>query len=124
MPVQCDELAELLAGAVDGTTVLEGRASRHVGSCLRCQAELAQYRRLLRTLRQLRDEPVLVPADLPALVSARLDAGSGVRRLGGAHSAPWTRRVAYAGALAATAAGAAGAIALVATRSRRVRLAS
>jgi anti-sigma factor RsiW len=117
----------MLAGAVDGTTVLDGRASRHVGSCLRCQAELAQYRRLLRTLRQLRDEPVLVPPDLPALVYARLDTWSGrtgAGRPGGVLAGPWTRRVAYAGALAATAAGAAGAIALVATRSRRVRLAS
>ena len=114
--MRCDEVSELLAGAVDGSAVLDGRTARHVGSCLRCQAELAQYRRLLRTLRSLRQEPVPVPADLSALVAARLDAG--------ARGAPWTRRVAYAGALAATAAGAVGAVALVANRNRRLRLAS
>jgi anti-sigma factor RsiW len=113
--VRCDDVSELLAGAVDGTTVLDRRASRHVGACLRCQAELAHYRRLLRTLHQLRAEPVAVPADLPRLVFSRLDAAG--------RPAAWGRRVAYAGALAATAAGAAGAIALVANRNRRLRLA-
>jgi len=116
--VRCEEMPEVLAGAVDGSAVLDARMSRHVESCLRCQAELAQYRRLLRTLRQLRTEPVPAPADLLALVRARLDAEGQPERGG-----PWAKRVAYAGALAATA-GAAGAIALVATRSRRVRLAS
>jgi len=67
---------------------------------------------------ELRTEPVPAPADLLALVRARLDAEGEPERGG-----PWAKRVAYAGALAATA-GAAGAIALVATRSRRVRLAS
>ena len=114
--MRCEEIRDVLAGAVDETTVLDVSASRHVGSCLRCQAELAQYRRLLRTLRSLRDVPVAVPADLPALVLTRLDAGG--------RTPPWARRVAYAGALAATAAGAAGAIALVASRNRRLRIAS
>ena len=114
--MQCDQIRELLAGAVDEAGALDTAASRHVGSCLRCQAELAHYRRLLRTLRALRDEPVSMPADLQALILARLDAG--------ARTPPWARRVAYAGALAAPAAGAAGAIALVASRSRRLRLAS
>jgi len=114
--VQCDDISELLAGAVDGTTALDPAAAHHVGSCLRCQAELANYRRLLRSLRSLRDDPVVAPADLPALVAARLD--------GSLRASPWPRRVAYAGAVAATAAAGAGAIVLVATRSRRLRLAS
>ncbi len=42
----------------------------HIGSCLACQAELAGYRRLLRVLRSLRDEPVLLPA--PELIGATL----------------------------------------------------
>jgi len=110
--MQCDDVAPLLAGVVDGSTVLDVRSSGHVSSCLRCQAELARYRRLLRGLRQLRDEPVAMPADLLASVYARLDESNA--------GAPWARRVAYAGALAATAAGAAGAIVLVASRSRRL----
>jgi anti-sigma factor RsiW len=114
--MRCEDLNDQLAGVIDGSAVLDRRTSRHVESCLRCQAELAQYRRLLRSLRQLRDEPVSVPRDLSALIAARLD--------GTAPTSPWTRRVAYAGALAATAAGAAGAIALLSTRNRRLRLAS
>ena len=117
MPTPCDDVAESLAGVVDGTTVLDRRATRHVTACLRCQAELAHYRRLLRTLHQMREQPVRVPGDLHALILARLDAVA-VGRTG-----PWARRVAYAGAVAATAAGAAGAIALVASRNRRYRLA-
>jgi hypothetical protein len=114
--VRCEEVAELLAGAVDESVVLEARATRHVSSCLRCQAELVQYRKLLRSLRSLRDEPVAAPSDLPALVRARIDAAG--------RGSSWPRRVAYAGAVAATAAASAGAIALVASRNRRLRLAS
>ena len=113
--MQCDQIRELLADADDETTALDAVASRHVGSCLRCQAELAQSRRLLRTLRSLRHQPVDVPPDLAALVLGRLEAGG--------RTPPWARRVAVAGALAATA-GAAGAIAVVATRKGRFRLAS
>jgi hypothetical protein len=105
----------MLAGVVDGSAVLDRQAAGHVDACLRCQAELAQYRRLLRSLRQLRDDPVDVPADVPALIRARLDEAVA--------ASPWGRRAAFAGAVAATAAGAAGAIVLVANRSRRLRLA-
>jgi len=114
--VRCDAISQLLASTVDGTTALDPDAARHVGACLRCQAELAQYRRLLRSLRSLSEQPVAAPADLPALVRARIDSGG--------HVSPWPRRVAYAGAVAATAAAGAGAIVLVASRSRRLRLAS
>jgi hypothetical protein len=44
----------------------------HLGSCLACQAELAGYRRLLRVLRSLRDEPVTVPS--PELMGETLTA--------------------------------------------------
>jgi hypothetical protein len=44
----------------------------HIGSCLACQAELAGYRRLLRVLRSLRDEPVLFPS--PDLIGETLAA--------------------------------------------------
>jgi len=114
--MRCEQVAELLAGAVDGSAVLDATATRHVSSCLRCQAELAPYRRLLRSLRSLRDEPVLAPGDLPAMIAARLDAAG--------RQSSWPRRVAYAGAVAATAAAGAGAIVLVASRNRRLRLAS
>jgi hypothetical protein len=46
--------------------------AEHIQSCLACQAELAGYRRLLRALRSLRDEPVLFPS--PELIGETLTA--------------------------------------------------
>src|SRR3982074_2617307 len=48
--MQCEDLAELLSDAADGTTVLDRPARRHVDRCLHCQAELVQYRTWLRAL--------------------------------------------------------------------------
>jgi hypothetical protein len=118
MGIQCVDVTDELAGAADGSVRLARGARRHVDHCLRCQAELAQYRKLLRALHQLRTE-VLEPA--PGLlpdIFATLEA-VGERRamrhlLNG-------RRAAYVGGIAAAAtAGAAGAIVL-ASRARRHR---
>jgi hypothetical protein len=118
MPVRCESLAEVLAEAADGTVRLDRAARRHVDGCLRCQAELVQYRRLLRALHNLRTE-VLEPA--PGLVS---DILAGLGQAGERHAVRSLlsgRRLAYAGGLAAAAtAGAAGAI-LLATRNRKSR---
>ena len=118
--MRCDDVTPLLPGLVDGDTISLD-VQRHVDSCLRCQAELVQYRKVLRTLHQLRTEvlepnPGLLPGILASLEAA------GERRA--MHHLLNGRRVAYAGAIAAaTAAGAAAAI--LATRARRrVRLAS
>ncbi len=46
--------------------------AEHIESCLACQAEMAGYRRLLRVLRSLRDEPVLFPS--PELIGETLTA--------------------------------------------------
>jgi hypothetical protein len=120
--VTCDQVAEALPGIVDGDDVADLEMQRHVAACLRCQAELVQYRRLLRTLHQLRTE-VLEPA--PGLVPDILAAieAAGERRA--MHHLLNGRRVAYvSGIAAATAAGAAGAILANRARHRRVRLAS
>ena len=118
--MRCEDVQSQLATVVDGTSVLDRRAARHAGGCLRCQAELAHYRRLRRTLRQLADEPVAVPVGLDRAVLASLPTGrpgsEGVPQA--PVGAPWARRAAFAGAVAATAAGAA---ALVVSR-RRSRL--
>ena len=45
--MQCDAVADLLAGVAEGTVELDGAASHHIDSCLRCQAEVVQYRKLL-----------------------------------------------------------------------------
>jgi hypothetical protein len=120
--VTCDLVADALPGIVDGLEVADIEVQRHVAACLRCQAELVQYRKLLRTLHQLRTE-VLEPAPgmLPDILAAIGEAGE--RRA--MHHLLNGRRVAYVGGIAAaTAAGAAGAILATRARHRRVRLAS
>ncbi len=63
--IRCADLTDELAAAEDGQT-LAPDARAHVDQCLRCQAEVAHYRRMRRTLRMLADHPA--PAD-PALES-------------------------------------------------------
>ncbi len=61
--VRCADVAPELARLVDGADRRADRPLlRHVERCLTCQAELATYRRLLRLLRQLRDQRPPVPA--------------------------------------------------------------
>ena len=120
----CANVADALPGIVEGGTVADAGIRRHVESCLRCQAELAQYRKVLRALHQLRTE-VIEPAPglLPDILSSLGAAGE--RRA--MRFLLTGRRAAYVGGIAAaTAAGAAGAIVL-ATRARQkkdLRLAS
>ena len=120
--MQCDQIADLLSEVADGSLQLERDARRHVDSCLRCQVELVQYRKLLRALHTLRTE-VLEPA--PGLLT---DILAGLEHAGERHavrSMLTGRRIAYVGGIATAAtAGAAGAILLAAkTRKGRVRLA-
>ena len=120
--VSCDLVAEALPGIVDGFEVADLDVQRHVAACLRCQAELVQYRKVLRTLHQLRTEVFEpVPGLLPDILAAIGAAGE--RRA--IHDLLNGRRVAYVGGIAAaTAAGAAGAILANRARHRRVGLAS
>ena len=118
--ITCAEVAELLPAAIDGGVDprrLDRRVGRHVEQCLRCQAELAGYRRLLRALHDLRTEVLLPPPGAVASCLASL-AGAGERRAGLALLNG--HRGAYLGglAVAATAAGA-GAALVLATRKRR-----
>jgi hypothetical protein len=116
----CEALAEALAGVVDGSATLERADQRHVERCLRCQAELAQYRKLLRAMHALRTSSSPAPAGLVSDVLAHLEAAGERRAI---RAALTGRRAAYLGgiAAAATAAGAGAAIVL-ATRGRRGRL--
>jgi hypothetical protein len=121
--VRCDEVAHRLSEVAEGVAVLPRSERRHVEQCLRCQAELVQYRKILRAMRAMRTE-VLEPA--PGLVTDILAHLEEAGERTAIRSLLWNHKVAYIGGLAAaTAAGAAGAI-LVASRSRRgrVRLAS
>lgn len=123
MSVRCDELAYRLAEVADGSHTLPLAHQRHVSQCLRCQAELVQYRKLLRVMRALRTE-VLEPA--PGLVSDVLARIEAVGERTAIRSLITNHRAAYLGGLAAaTAAGAAGAILVASRKNRgRVRLAS
>ena len=44
--MQCEDLADDLAATADGSVLLGRGERRHVEQCLRCQAELVQYRRV------------------------------------------------------------------------------
>lgn len=115
--MRCEAVAAVLPQVVEGGEAADRDVVRHVESCLRCQAELAQYRRLLRVLHQLRTE-VLEPS--PGLLAEILAGLGEAGERGAIRSLLRGRRVAYLGglAVAAGAAGAAGAIVL-ANRSHR-----
>lgn len=83
----------------------------HVGSCLRCQAELSAYRRLLAQLHELRDELETPPEGaLAALLRAMA-----AEPTPGTH---WAVRVAYVGGITVVTA-AAGAAGVLVWMSRR-----
>jgi hypothetical protein len=117
--ITCESVAEELPHIVEGA-VADEAVTRHVEGCLRCQAELVQYRKLLKSLRHLRTE-VLEPAPgTLTSILANLEA-AGERRA--VRSLLTGRRAAYVGgiAVATAAAGAAGALVL-ANRARRKSL--
>ena len=109
----CLEHAEELAGADD--SALSAAASEHVQQCLRCQAEVANYRRMRRTLRSLAEQPTAAGPDLEIQILLALDEVDG--RSG-------TRVPAVAAATIGGLAAAAGVIAMAARRRSGLRLAS
>ena len=121
--VTCDAVTEQLSVIVEGGNA-SAEVTEHVASCLRCQAELVQYRKLLRSLHQLRTE-VLEPA--PGTLTAILANLEAAAERGAIRSMLTGRRAAYIGGIAAAtaAAGAAGAIVLAGRAKRRsLRIAS
>ena len=118
--MRCEDVADQLADAAGGRVLLDGPRREHVERCLRCQAEVVQYRKLLRALRAMRTE-VLEPAPgLLAEVLATVEEAGERRALADLLSG---RRIAYLGGLAAATAAAAGGAIVLASRSRRPRLA-
>lgn len=110
---QCDDFMEALSEADDestpGARVMSEAARMHVAQCLRCQAELANYRRLRRAMRDLAATSLPVDPTLEREIMLTLDEydGRSGRRVPG-----------YAAATIGGLAAAAGVIAL-ATRQRR-----
>lgn len=116
--MRCDAIAEQMAGAVDSPDEFDDDARTHVDTCLRCQAEVAQYRRLARTLRSLRSRQATPLDGLLDDIIAVLDDPELLH----SGSRPGRRAAYLSGIAAATAAGAAGAI-VIASRVRSRRLA-
>jgi anti-sigma factor RsiW len=112
----CEDVALLLPETFEGVPV-DLAVQTHIESCLRCQAELARYRRMLRALQQLRTR-FLEPS--PSLLAQTLAALEEAGERQAVRSLLSGRRLAYAGAIggAAVATGAAAA-ALILARSRR-----
>jgi len=122
--MRCDDVAPDLSAAADSSMLLGLEQRDHVERCLHCQAELVQYRKLLRAMRTMRTE-VLEPA--PGLVADILANVSAAGERRAIRSMVQGHRAAYLGGLAAaTAAGAAGAIVFAsrANKARRLRAAS
>lgn len=111
----CDQIAERMAELVDAD-VHDPDFAAHVESCLRCQAELARYRKLLRALAMLRTR-YLEPS--PTALGATLAALSEQAERRAARAVLSGRRLAYAGAIGGTVATAATVAALVARNRRR-----
>ncbi|MAJ89044.1 MAG: hypothetical protein CL416_05545 [Acidimicrobiaceae bacterium] len=108
---QCARFNDELA-ADDG--VLSGDAAAHVAQCLRCQAEIANYKRMRRVMRSLADHDDVVVSDLEHRILVALDVADGTSS---------TRVPAVTAATIGGVAAAAGVIALAIRHRRVVRLA-
>ena len=117
-----EDVADLLPGLVDGTADVDARTRAFIESDLRCQAELARYRRLLRSLGALR-HAYLEPAPGGLAQTLNALAANGERRV--ARSIITGRRMVVAGAaLGGAAVAGAATVAVITARSRRRLLAS
>ena len=116
----CREAAEAIPAIAACEDGVDESASGHIDECLRCQAELAAYKRILRHLHAMRFDGIVPPAGGIAAVLAALEAAAADQEAG---STTWVIRAAYVGGItvATAAAGAAGV--LVWMNRRRVALA-
>ena len=108
---QCARFIDELA-ADDG--VLSGDAAAHVAQCLRCQAEIASYKRMRRVMRSLADHDDVEVSHLEHRILVALDAADGP---------PSARVPAITAATIGGVAAAAGVIALAIRHRRVVRFA-
>jgi anti-sigma factor RsiW len=114
--MRCDEAAPVLPSLIDGIDSANYAVQQHVDQCLKCQAELARYRKLSRGLEMLRTRYV---EPTPGLLGDTLAAITDAAEKGAIRSLVTTRRVALAGGGLAAAGLAAGTAALLIARSRR-----
>jgi hypothetical protein len=118
--MRCEDVAGLLSEAAEGAEISDRKVLAHVDHCLRCQAEAAQYRRLLKALRHLRTQVIEPAPGLVAEILAGIEAAGERRAI---RSMLTGRRAAYLSGLAvAGAAASAGAVVLAARARRRKSL--
>jgi hypothetical protein len=110
----CDRLAELMPDLLDDPGLLAEADSAHIAQCLRCQAEMARFRRLRRILASLRLQQVPAEPDLVDDLLGGLDLAAERRER---HRIAGRRAASIVGLAAATAAGVGGVLVL-ATRRR------
>jgi hypothetical protein len=108
-------LPQLAAGPAD---LDHQQAAEHLAECVRCQAEVAAYRRILRQLRLLRNDVMEPPPGALTAVLAALEAAAAEQASG----ATWVVRAAYVGGITAATAAVGAAGVLVWMSRRRVAL--
>jgi hypothetical protein len=115
--VRCEEVVDALPQIMDGLETADRKVVRHIQSCLRCQAELVQYRKLFRVLHQMRSQGAEPP---PGTVGRLLTGIEEAAERGAIRSALAGRRMAYVAGLTAAAGAAttAGVVVVLASRSR------
>jgi anti-sigma factor RsiW len=115
--VSCAEVVSELPRILDDGLPAAVPLVSHVETCLRCQAELARYRRLVRLLHQLAvaevEPPPGVVADILTVVGSAAE-----RRM--IRSVLTGRSLAYAGAVVAAGGAAVGLVALARAHARHV----
>jgi len=104
---ECREAVDTIAQIAAEEDDVDQKAAAHVAQCLRCQAEVAAYRRILRHLRAMRREGIAPPVGSLAAVLAALETAAAEQNVA---SNTWVIRAAYVGGItvATAAAGAAG----------------
>lgn len=102
----CREAVDAVAMIAAGENGVDERAAAHVGSCLRCQAEVAAYRRVLATMRLMRADVFPVPGRAIAEALEIVHGSAPASALSGEGPPVWAVRAAYVGGI--TAASAAG----------------
>jgi hypothetical protein len=117
---ECRDCVDAIAQIAAGEKDIDQSAAGHVARCLRCQAEVVAYRRILHTMRAMRQDRIPPPNGGVASVLAALEAAS-TDHAGG--STTWATRAAYLGGITVATA-AAGAGVLVWMNRRRLGLAA
>ncbi len=100
-------------------SILTGPAGAHVSRCLRCQAEVAAYRKLRRAMVSLGPAPIGIDGRWVDELLAGFRAPAPVHRL----RSPGRRRALFGGVAAAVTAAGAGAVVVATRLAGRVSLA-